>query len=88
MIDMRQALSVERHFWSLQLKALQEVDEAVKPSGYWQEFVDRFLPQVRDLDLYDRRLFGGEHKPNELPSSVPSPLPIRAPSDTCWKIAK
>lgn len=60
MIDMRQALSIERHFWSLQLKTLQEVDEVAKPAGYWQDFIDRFLPQVRGLDLYDQRLLGSD----------------------------
>ena len=60
LIDMREALSIERQMWSLQLKALQEVDEATKPAGYWQDFIDRFLPQVRDLDTFDLRQLGSD----------------------------
>ena len=60
MIDMREALSIERQLWSLQLKTLLEVDEAAKPAGFWQDFVDRFLPQLRDLDLVDLRRLGSD----------------------------
>ncbi len=58
MIDMEKALSIERQFMFLQLKALKEVDEKVRPAGYWQDFIDRILPQIRSLDLYDARWLG------------------------------
>ncbi len=55
MIDMNRALSFERQFMSMQLKAISEVDEQPRPAGYWQDFVDRILPQMRELDLRDAR---------------------------------
>ena len=46
LVDMRRAMSVERQFLYQQLKVLREVDETPRPAGYWQDFVDRLLPQM------------------------------------------
>ena len=51
LIDMSRALPVERNFLVMQLKALQDVDETLRPAGYWQDFVDRIWPQIKTLDL-------------------------------------
>jgi hypothetical protein len=46
LIDLRHSLALERQFLYLQLKALREVDETPRPTGYWQDFLDRLLPQM------------------------------------------
>ncbi|MBC8356290.1 MAG: hypothetical protein H8E66_30290 [Planctomycetes bacterium] len=49
LVDVSHAMSVERHFLYLQLKVLREVDESPRPVGYWQDFLDRLIPQIRTL---------------------------------------
>ena len=55
LVDMRRSLATERQFAYLQWKVLREVDETPQPAGYWQDFLDRLLPQfgyfARDFDL-------------------------------------
>ncbi len=60
LVDFRESLSMERQFTSMQLKALRDVDEAIKPAGYWNDFINRILPQIRELDLYDRSLVASD----------------------------
>jgi hypothetical protein len=50
-INAERSLPLERQFLMLQVKALREVDETPRPSGYWQDFVDRILPQIRGLEI-------------------------------------
>lgn len=45
LVDLRHAMAVEREFLYLQLPVLREVDETPRPVGYWQDFLDRMLPQ-------------------------------------------
>ncbi len=47
MVDMSHAMAMERQLLFQQLKPLQEVDEKLRPAGYWQNFVDRLIPYVR-----------------------------------------
>jgi hypothetical protein len=49
LVDARYALSVERQFLYLQFKVLRDVDEVPRPAGYWQDFLDRLVPQLRSL---------------------------------------
>ena len=51
LIDMEQAFDVEREFMHLQLKMLAEIDETPRSKGYWQDFVDRLLPELRSLEV-------------------------------------
>ncbi len=51
LISSEKGLSTERQFFNLQLKALRDVDETLRPSGYWQDFIDRILPQLRGLAI-------------------------------------
>lgn len=51
LIDMQRAYSYERQFLYEQLKVLREVDEEPKSNGYWQDFVDRLLPQLEGLAI-------------------------------------
>ena len=51
LVDIRHAMSVERQLLYLQVKALREVDEAPRPAGYWQDFLDRLTPQFNALKL-------------------------------------
>lgn len=46
MMDMSHPLAVERQLLFQQLKPLQEVDEKLRPAGYWQDFVDRLMPHI------------------------------------------
>jgi hypothetical protein len=39
-------MSVERQLLYEQLRILREVNETVKPAGYWREFIDRLIPQL------------------------------------------
>ena len=50
-ISSEQSLSFERQFLALQVKALNEVNETSRPSGYWQDFIDRILPQLKGLEI-------------------------------------
>lgn len=49
LVDIHHALAVERQFLYLQVKVLREVDETLRPAGYWQDFLDRLLPQIGGL---------------------------------------
>ena len=49
LVDVRHALAVERQFVYLQFKVLREVDESPRPIGYWQDFLDRLIPQMGTL---------------------------------------
>lgn len=49
LVDTRHALAVERQLLYLQFKALRELDESPRSTGYWQEFLDRVIGQVGDL---------------------------------------
>lgn len=49
LVDVRYAMSVERQFLYLQCKVLREVDEPPRPAGYWQDFLDRLIPQIQTL---------------------------------------
>ena len=49
LFDLRQANAFERQFLYEQVKVLREVNETPRPVGYWQDFVDRLIPQVRSL---------------------------------------
>jgi hypothetical protein len=46
LIDMRYSAPFERQLLYLQLKVLREVDETPRPPGYWQDFLDRLIPQL------------------------------------------
>ncbi len=50
-INAERSLPQEREFLMLQVKAMREVDEKLRPSGYWQDFIDRILPQIRGLEI-------------------------------------
>ncbi len=43
-IDCRRALAVERQLVYLQFKLLREVDDTLRPAGYWQDFITRLAP--------------------------------------------
>jgi hypothetical protein len=49
LIDMKEAMAYERQFLLEQVKVLREVDETIRPAGYWVDFVDRLLPQIQGL---------------------------------------
>ncbi|WP_372717640.1 hypothetical protein [Novipirellula sp.] len=51
LIDMEQAFDVEHEFMHLQLKLLSEIDETPRSEGYWQDFIDRLLPELRSLEV-------------------------------------
>ena len=55
-IGMERALPLERQFLFMQVKALKDVNETPRPAGYWQDFIDRVLLQIRDLELIDQQL--------------------------------
>ncbi len=46
LVETRRAMAVERQFLYHQVKLLKEVDETPRSVGYWQEFIDRLLPQM------------------------------------------
>ncbi len=50
-ISSERSLSFERQFLTLQVKALSEVNETPRPSGFWQDFIDRILPQLKGLEI-------------------------------------
>jgi len=49
LVDLRHALAIERQFLYLQFKVLREVDERPRPAGYWQDFLDRLIPQLGEF---------------------------------------
>lgn len=46
LVNMKHSMSIERQFLYQQVKVLREVNETPRPAGYWQEFIDRLLPQI------------------------------------------
>lgn len=49
LVDIRRSLAVERQLLYLQFKALGEVSETPRPAGYWQDFLDRLVPQFGSI---------------------------------------
>ena len=49
LVPMRDSFSFEREWMSLELKALKDVNEQMRPASYWPEFIDRILPQYNRL---------------------------------------
>jgi len=49
LVDIRHTMAVERQFLYLQFKVLREVNETPRPAGYWQDFLDRLVPQIGSL---------------------------------------
>ena len=49
--DLQRALAFEKQLLLQQVKTLQEVNETPRPVGYWQDFIDRILPELQPLDL-------------------------------------
>ncbi len=45
-VDIRKSLAMERQFLYQQIKVLREVNDKPRPTGYWQDFIDRLLPQM------------------------------------------
>ncbi len=62
LVDLRHSMAIERQFLYQQLKVLREVDETPRPVGYWQDFLDRLLPQIGYL-ASDLKLPPFEHDP-------------------------
>jgi len=50
LVELRRAHAFERQFLFEQVKVLREVNEELRPAGYWQVFLDRFLEQAKGLD--------------------------------------
>jgi hypothetical protein len=50
LVDIRRSMSLERHLLYLQFKTLREVDERPRPIGYWQDFLDRLIPEFAGLE--------------------------------------
>lgn len=46
LVNLRHAMSIERQFFYQQVKVLREVDQRPRPAGYWQDFIDRLIPQL------------------------------------------
>jgi len=49
-IDFKRSMAYERQFLFEQVKVLREVDEQPRNAGYWQDFIDRIIPQIAGLD--------------------------------------
>ncbi len=49
MIDITRSLATERQMFYMQFKTLREVDETLRSPGYWQDFVNRLLPEMEGL---------------------------------------
>ena len=47
----QRAIASERQLLLQQIKSLQEVNETLRPAGYWQDFIDRILPELRTIEL-------------------------------------
>ncbi len=54
LIDFKRSVAYERQFLFEQVKVLREVDEQPRSAGYWRDFIDRLLPQIRGLDMFGR----------------------------------
>ena len=50
-IDFKRSMAYERQFLFEQVKMLREVDEQPRNAGYWQDFIDRIIPQLVGLDM-------------------------------------
>lgn len=50
-VDFRRSLAYERQFLFEQVKVLREVDVVPRNAGYWQDFIERMLPQINGLDF-------------------------------------
>ena len=57
LIDLTRAHAFERQFLFEQVKVLREVDETIRPAGYWLSFVDRFIDQSKGLGLGETSVF-------------------------------
>jgi hypothetical protein len=53
LVGMHQAFAYERQFLFEQVKSLRDVDQRARPVGYWQDFVDRILPEIATLRLIE-----------------------------------
>lgn len=49
LIPADRATSTEYNLLFLQVKTLHEVDETLRPAGYWQDLVRRMIPEIRSL---------------------------------------
>jgi hypothetical protein len=49
LISSEQSLPLERNLLFLQVKTLSQVDETPRPAGYWQDVVERMIPEIRGL---------------------------------------
>ncbi len=49
LVSMRRSDAMERQLLYEQLKVLREVDERPRPAGYWQDFIDRLIPQFGSI---------------------------------------
>jgi len=67
LVDIRQSMSNERQLFYLQFKTFLDVDETPRTVGYWQDFLDRLIPE-----------FGGLEGEFGLPSASESPQTMRA----------
>jgi hypothetical protein len=52
-INMQSSLAFERQLLFEEVKALKEVDDTPRNVGYWQDFIERILPQFQSLLLLD-----------------------------------
>jgi hypothetical protein len=50
LVDIRRSMSLERQLLYLQFKTLREVDETPRTVGYWQDFLDRLIPEFAGLE--------------------------------------
>lgn len=50
LIPADRATSTEYNLLFLQVKTLLEVDDTLRPAGYWQDLVRRMIPEIRVLD--------------------------------------
>ena len=66
-VDFRRSIAFERQFLFEQVKVLREVDDTPRNAGYWQDFIDRMLPQISGLDFLRD---GGLSKDAELSRAV------------------
>lgn len=51
MFDLRQSYAFERQLLYEQIKILREVDETLRPVGFWQDFLDRLSSQSEVVDI-------------------------------------
>jgi hypothetical protein len=64
LIDMKKSLALERQLVFQQLRSLRDVDETLKPAGYWQVFVDDIFPQLTQFSgLADTSNFSTDDSP-------------------------